>query len=398
MDTQIASNTSKYELNKKILSVVIFTFFAYLSVGLPLAILPQLVSQQLQYSSFIAGGIISVQYLATLLTRPKAGQLADMLGARKVVLIGLGCCGMSGIFSIIAVFCIDKQPALSLILFALGRLCLGAGESFASTGSTLWGMNLVDRTETSRVISWNGVATYSAMAFGAPLGVYLNGHFSTYAFAVTTLVLAVIGFLLAYRKPTIRVKVDTKIAFLKVASKVWVFGAALALGTVGFGVISTFITLYFNERGWPNAAYALSVFSIGFVFIRLILGKMIPKFGGIKVSLFSFVVEAIGLFFIWGSTHIGMAYIGAFLVGAGFSLVFPALGVEAVKQVETKNRGSALGVYNAFLDIALMFIGPFAGLLIPLIGMQDLYGVAGVITVLAVILMYFLNKNAQKPI
>lgn len=90
MDTQTAANTSNYELNKKIISVVIFTFFAYLSVGLPLAILPQLVSQQLQYSSFIAGGIISIQYLATLLTRPKAGQLADMLGARKVVLMGLG--------------------------------------------------------------------------------------------------------------------------------------------------------------------------------------------------------------------------------------------------------------------------------------------------------------------
>ncbi|ESK38430.1 hypothetical protein P256_01969 [Acinetobacter nectaris CIP 110549] len=397
MDTQTAANTSNYELNKKIISVVIFTFFAYLSVGLPLAILPQLVSQQLQYSSFIAGGIISIQYLATLLTRPKAGQLADMLGARKVVLMGLGCCGMSGVFSILAVFCMDK-PSLSLILFALGRLCLGAGESFASTGSTLWGMNLVARTETSRVISWNGVATYSAMAFGAPLGVYLNNHFSTYAFAATTLLLAVIGFVLAYRKPTVRVKVDTKIAFLKVASKVWVFGAALALGTVGFGVISTFITLYFDERHWPNAAYALSVFSIGFVFIRLIFGKMIPKFGGIKVSLCSFVIEALGLLLIWGSTYIGMAYVGAFLVGAGFSLVFPSLGVEAVKQVEAQNRGSALGVYNAFLDIALMFIGPLAGLLIPLIGMQNLYGVAGVITVFAVILMYFLNKNAQKQI
>lgn len=201
---------------------------------------------------------------------------------------------------------------------------------------------------------------------------------------------------MAYRKPTIRVKVDTKIAFLKVASKVWIFGVGLALGTVGFGVISTFITLYFAEKHWANAAFALSIFSIGFVFIRLLLGQVIPKFGGIKVSLFSFAVEALGLFLIWGSDHIAFVYLGAFLVGAGFSLVFPSLGVEAVKQVEVENRGSALGVYNSFLDIALMFIGPLAGLLIPLIGMQHLYGVAGLIVLSAVLLMGFLLYKSKR--
>lgn len=78
---------SHFQLNKRILSVVIFTFFTYISIGLPLAVLPQFVNHNLQYSSFIAGAIISLQYLATLITRPRAGRLADRLGARKVVLL-----------------------------------------------------------------------------------------------------------------------------------------------------------------------------------------------------------------------------------------------------------------------------------------------------------------------
>ena len=64
------------QLNRRILSVIVFTFFCYLSVGLPLAVLPGFVHNQLGYSSFMAGLIISVQYFATLVSRPQAGASA----------------------------------------------------------------------------------------------------------------------------------------------------------------------------------------------------------------------------------------------------------------------------------------------------------------------------------
>ncbi|HAK35286.1 MAG TPA: MFS transporter, partial [Pantoea sp.] len=65
--------------------------------------------------------------------------------------------------------------------------------------------------------------------------------------------------------------------------------------------------------------------------------------------------------------------LGALLTGCGFSLIFPALGVEAVKQVERQDQGSALGVYSAFLDLGLGLTGPVAGLLIGYWGMQSVY-------------------------
>ena len=368
-DAAVLSNA---QLNKRILSVIVFTFFCYLSVGLPLAVLPGFVHNQLGFSSFIAGLIISLQYFATLLSRPHSGRLADRYGPRRVVMIGLLLCGMSGVLSLIAAL-FSASPLLSLALLALGRLFLGVGESFTSTGSTLWGMNIVGPLQTARVISWNGVATYFAMAIGAPLGVLLNSGFGLSGFAALVALMGVIGFWMAYGKAAVSVSAGVRIPFHRVVSRVWLFGLALGFGTIGFGVISTFITLYFASRDWSGAAFALTVFSLGFVLVRLVFGRFITRFGGLKVSLASFTLECIGLLLIWQADSAWLVDVGAFLTGCGFSLVFPALGVEAVKRVQQQDQGSALGTYSAFLDLGLGLTGPVAGLLIGHWGMQSVY-------------------------
>jgi len=388
---------SNLQLNKRIISVIVFTFFCYLSVGLPLAVLPGFVHNQLGYSSFLAGLIISIQYFATLISRPQSGRLADTLGPKRIVMLGLVCCGMSGVLSIAAVMA-QTLPWLSLLLLALGRLFLGVGESFTSTGSTLWGINLVGSLQTARVISWNGVATYLAMAIGAPLGVMLNQLFGIAGFASLIIVMAVVGFWMASKKPAIKVTVANRIPFHQVFSRVWLYGLGLGLGTIGFGVIATFITLYFASRDWNGAAFALTLFSLGFIAIRLLFSNMITRFGGLKVSLVSFLIECVGLLIIWQASTPWLVDVGALMTGAGFSLVFPALGVEAVKQVQPQNQGSALGTYSAFLDLGLGLTGPVAGILMGHWGIQSVYlAAAGVVVTAVLITLRLLSLPPRSP-
>lgn len=392
-----AAALSNFQLNKRIISVIIFTFFCYLSVGLPLAVLPGFVHNQLGYSSFLAGLIISIQYFATLISRPQSGRLADILGPKRVVMLGLVCCGMSGVLSIAAVLA-QTLPWLSLLLLAIGRVFLGVGESFTSTGSTLWGINVVGTLQTARVISWNGVATYLAMAIGAPLGVMLNQLFGIAGFASLIILMAVVGFWMASKKPAIKVTVANRIPFHQVFSRVWLYGLGLGLGTIGFGVIATFITLYFASRDWNGAAFALTLFSLGFIAMRLVFSNMITRFGGLKVSLVSFLIECVGLLIIWQAATPWLVDVGAFMTGAGFSLVFPALGVEAVKQVQPQNQGSALGTYSAFLDLGLGLTGPVAGILIGHWGMQSVYlAAAGVVLTAVLITLRLLSLPPGKP-
>ena len=68
-----------------ILSLVIFNFISFISIGIPLASLPGYIHENLGFSTAIAGIVIGAQYLTTLLCRPLAGQLADERGAKTTV-------------------------------------------------------------------------------------------------------------------------------------------------------------------------------------------------------------------------------------------------------------------------------------------------------------------------
>ena len=84
-----------------------------------------------------------------------------------------------------------------------------------------------------------------------------------------------------------------------------------------------------------------------------------------------------------------MASAGAALTGFGFSLVFPALGVEAVKRVPMHNRGTALGIFTGFSDVSFFLVGPIAGAVIGSWGYSSafLFALSSVLTALGIVIV-----------
>ncbi|KGT93960.1 MFS transporter [Enterobacter cancerogenus] len=386
-----APEHGRLRLNLLILSIVKFNFASYLTIGLPLAVLPGFVHDGLGYSAFWAGVVISLQYIATLLSRPHAGRYADMWGPKKVVVLGLVGCLISGICILLSALT-EGQGVLSLILLCLGRVILGVGQSFSGTGTSLWGVARVGSLHIGRVISWNGIVTYGAMAIGAPLGVVIFRSGGLLLLSGIIIAICVLAIALALPRAPVKGSKAKPLPFRDVLGKIYGFGLILAMGSAGFGVIATFITLFYQDKGWDGAAFALTMFSAAFVGTRLLFPNAINKLGGLRVASICFAVEAVGLFLVAGSFDPWMAKMGAFLTGAGFSLVFPAIGVVAVKVVPQQNQGSALATYTAFMDLSLGITGPIAGFIMSYAGVSLVY----LLTALLVCLALFCTLRMMK--
>ena len=74
---------SGWRLNVRIVSVVIFNFASYFTIGLPLAVLPGYIHEGMGYSAFWAGLAISLQYFATLLIAPMPGAMPTSWGPKR---------------------------------------------------------------------------------------------------------------------------------------------------------------------------------------------------------------------------------------------------------------------------------------------------------------------------
>jgi MFS family permease len=378
-----------------ILSTVAFTFFTYLTIGLSLAVLPGFVHSTLGFGAVVAGLSISMQYVATLISRARAGHMADTLGPKRAVLIGLAMCTLSGLLLMLGALA-AALPALSLGLILVARLALGCAESCVGTGAIAWGMGQVGHQHTARVISWNGVATYGAIAAGAPLGVMIAHSFGFAAIGAVSLILMTIAFPLARRKRPTAAATGERASISSVAARVVPYGIGLALGSLGFGCIATFITLLYAAHDWTGAALTLSIFGVMFVGTRFVFGSMINRVGGYRVAMVSFAVEATGLAMLWLASDMRLASAGAAVAGLGFSLVFPSLGVEAVNRVPENSRGAAIGVFSAFLDVAMVAVGPLGGWIAAGMGFNSVYGFAALAAIAAVVLTLWLKKRAAR--
>ncbi len=392
-----APSPAEHNVFLKMLPITLAVFVGFLTIALPLPVLPLHLHYTLGMSTLTVGIAIGSQFAAALVSRAWAGHLADTTGSKRAVMTGAAIATLSGA-SYLASLAFAASPATSLGVLLLGRVLLGCGESFIITGALSWGIGLVGPQNAGKVMAWVGIAMYAAYATGAPLGTLIYGSYGFTGIAVGTIVIPLLALALVMPAPAVAVSIAHRRApFYTVLGTVWMPGLGLLFCGVGFGVITTFVALLFAARNWGSASLAFTAFGIAFIGARLLFAHLPDKIGGGKVALICVLIEAAGQLLIWQADQVLTAYAGAALTGFGFSLAFPGFGVEAVHRAPPQSRGVAMGAFVAFLDMSLGITGPAAGAIASATSFNTVYLAGAIMVSLSAIVAAWLVANPPRP-
>src|SRR5579871_612625 len=336
-------------------------FAAFLVAGLAMPVLPLHVHRGLGLGPFGVGLIAASQFAAAAVSRLRAGRHADSRGASHAVTTGLLLNAAGGLLYLLSPLFL-RTPVLSAAILFAGRAVLGAGESFVITGAQAWGLALAGPSNAGAVIGWMGTAMYAALALGAPLGTALYGSAGFTGIAAAATAVPFVALAWVVKLPRVAAAAAARPPLTRLLRAIWLPGVALSLASAGFGAMTAFMSLLFAARGW-TVWPAFTAFTLAFIAARTLLGRLADRKGGAKIALIFLLWQAAGQAMLWLAPSAPIGLLGAGLTGFGYSLVYPALGVEAVRRAPREHKGMAMGGYTAFLDVALAATTPLLGLL-----------------------------------
>ncbi|MDB4888658.1 MAG: multidrug resistance protein [Gemmatimonadetes bacterium] len=357
-------------------------------VGL-LMVLPLLpfYAKTLGQGGLVVGLLVSSFAVAQLITAPMWGRLSDAYGRRPAMLVGLTA---SAIAYIIFAFALELPHSLFWLFMC--RIVQGAGGGTVSVIQA-YVADATQPEERAKALGWLSAATNAGVAIGPVLGSLTHawGPRGPGLFAAA-LCLGNIAFAWKYLDESrdmheaAESKADTtkrarsRDAVLHVVTHsaepasrlIWIY--AIALGA--FQGVTSMLALYLSTR------FGVTENSIGFFFAytgvisvltrALILGRMVDRYGEVKLSRFGLVLLATGIAAMAFTKPISdparvAAMLGGMLPAAavaflpylplalavallplGTAFTFPCVTAMLSRVIPSKERGLYMGVQQTF--------------------------------------------------
>lgn len=352
------------------------TFCGLVAVGSVLPVLPRYVRGPLHETDLAVGVVIGAYAVTGLLLRPIAGRLADTRGRKPMVLFGALLVSLSGLL---------YMPSLGLAGLIVARLVVGAGEGTVYTAGSAWIVDLAPLERRGRVLGLYGLAVWGGLSVGPLIGQLLldqSGYRAVWIFAAA---MPLLGAGIASRAGDPFVPLEHAEPHPLIAPEAVGPGFAVALASLGYAAVATFIVLHLEARGIGHGATVFGAFAATIVLTRLVIGDLPDRVGAAPVAVVATIGEAVGLVLVAQSLPVALA--GGVAMGAAFSLLNPSLMLIALGRVSESARGAAMGTFTAFFDAGVGLGAPLAGLVVALSNYESAFFFAAAASVASALLI-----------
>ena len=299
------------------------------------------------------GLIITLFTISAAISRPFSGKLADTIGRKKVIYLGIICS-----FFIMLIY----PFSYSVLFFLILRFLHGFSAGFAPTGATALLTDLIPEKSRGHAMGIWGTFISLGIGVGQTLGswIYLSFGF-TILFLIGALFSLIAFILVFWIKETLVNQQKFNFKLLRISWKdvfepnVLPAAFVMLLSAMCSGMIFVLTPDLSTYLGISNKGFFFGIYVIATILIRLLTSSLSDRIGREKTLLIGCFILVISMLLVGTSNSIVSYIFAAIIFGIATGITSPTMFAWTADLSHEDRRGVGAGTMFIALEFGIMF-------------------------------------------
>ena len=299
------------------------------------------------------GLIITLFTISAAISRPFSGKLADTIGRKKVIYLGIICS-----FFVMLIY----PFSYSVLFFLILRFLHGFSAGFAPTGATALLTDLIPEKSRGHAMGIWGTFISLGIGVGQTLGswIYLSFGF-TILFLIGALFSLIAFILVFWIKETLVNQQKFNFKLLRITWKdvfepnVLPAAFVMLLSAMCSGMIFVLTPDLSTYLGISNKGFFFGIYVIATILIRLLTSSLSDRIGREKTLLIGCFILVISMLLVGTSNSIVSYIFAAIIFGIATGITSPTMFAWTADLSHEDRRGVGAGTMFIALEFGIMF-------------------------------------------
>ena len=299
------------------------------------------------------GLIITLFTISAAISRPFSGKLADTIGRKKVIYLGIICS-----FLVLLIY----PFSFSVFFFLTLRFLHGFSAGFAPTGATALLTDLIPEKSRGHAMGIWGTFISLGIGVGQTLGswIYLSFGF-TILFLIGALFSLIAFILVFWIKETLVNQQKFNFKLLRISWKdvfepnVLPAAFVMLLSAMCSGMIFVLTPDLSTYLGISNKGFFFGIYVIATILIRLLTSSLSDRIGREKTLLIGCFILVISMLLVGTSNSIVSYIFAAIIFGIATGITSPTMFAWTADLSHEDRRGVGAGTMFIALEFGIMF-------------------------------------------
>jgi MFS family permease len=321
------------------------------------------------------GVVVATLHGVAILMRPSVGRIIDVHGRRAVMLAG----GAINVLASLLYLTIDQLGPWVYVVRGIHGLAEAALFAVLFTIAA----DLAPASRRTETLAIFGISGLLPLAVGGLLGDWIlaRGTYSDlfWVLAGAAALGLVLSLPVADSRPSPEPDEESARSVLASALQadlmpIWLVALAFAVGIASY---FTFLKTFVLETNVGSVGAFFTVYVIAAVLLRAVLGWVPDRVGAKRVLYPAMLSLCAALVLLARAQSDGEVIVAGFVAGVGHGYVFPILSSMVVNRARTAERGAAIALFTAVMDLGVLVGGPTLGLVVQRFGYSVMFVAAG---------------------